>query len=166
MNSLTGLIHRQTKCSTLITSRRYQLRKEEMLPWLCSVGRPKKQKPFSCKLDSFTEQYRWILTSLTGTGTVIEELPPINIQDESSPPLHLCQAVGMHPLFDSCSVYNLLCRALELAVKHKTHVDTVLAYRQKYLENFGRTEKSKRFLQYAQGVRQCSKYICSWVNSP
>lgn len=43
-------------------------------------------------------------------------------------------------------------RALELAVKHKTHVDTVLAYKQKYLENFGRSEKSKRFLQYAQGV--------------
>lgn len=43
-------------------------------------------------------------------------------------------------------------RALELAVKHKTHVDTVLAYRQKYLNNFGRIEKSKRFLQYTQGV--------------
>lgn len=44
-------------------------------------------------------------------------------------------------------------RALELAIKHKTHVDTVLAYRQKYLDNFGRVEKSKRFLQYTQGVR-------------
>ncbi|XP_078612463.1 intraflagellar transport protein 80 homolog isoform X1 [Branchiostoma floridae x Branchiostoma japonicum] len=43
-------------------------------------------------------------------------------------------------------------RALELAVKHKTHVDTVLAFRQKYLEKFGRNEKSKRFLQYAEGV--------------
>ncbi|XP_015761944.1 PREDICTED: intraflagellar transport protein 80 homolog isoform X2 [Acropora digitifera] len=45
-------------------------------------------------------------------------------------------------------------RALELAVKHKTHVDTVLAYRQKYLNNFGRIEKSKRFLQYTQGLEQ------------
>ncbi|XP_032237699.1 intraflagellar transport protein 80 homolog isoform X2 [Nematostella vectensis] len=43
-------------------------------------------------------------------------------------------------------------RALELAVKHKTHVDTVLAFRQKYLDNFGRKETSKRFLQFAQGV--------------
>ncbi|XP_019645032.1 PREDICTED: intraflagellar transport protein 80 homolog [Branchiostoma belcheri] len=43
-------------------------------------------------------------------------------------------------------------RALELAVKQKTHVDTVLAFRQKYLEKFGRNEKSKRFLQYAEGV--------------
>ncbi|XP_074535318.1 intraflagellar transport protein 80 homolog isoform X2 [Halichoeres trimaculatus] len=43
-------------------------------------------------------------------------------------------------------------RALELAVKHKTHVDTVLAYRQKFLKNFGRKETNKRFLQYAEGV--------------
>ena len=47
----------------------------------------------------------------------------------------------------------MLCfRALELAVKHKTHVDTVLAYRQKYLANFDKTETNKRFLQYAEGV--------------
>ena len=56
-------------------------------------------------------------------------------------------------------------RALELAVKHKTHVDTVLAHRQKYLENFDRKETSKRFLQYAQGV---SIYTSSfnWLKFP
>ncbi|KAM4566832.1 intraflagellar transport protein 80 homolog [Odontesthes bonariensis] len=43
-------------------------------------------------------------------------------------------------------------RALELAVKHKTHVDTVLAYRQKFLQKFGRKETNKRFLQYSEGV--------------
>uniref|UniRef100_A0A8C4GIU6 Intraflagellar transport 80 homolog (Chlamydomonas) n=1 Tax=Dicentrarchus labrax TaxID=13489 RepID=A0A8C4GIU6_DICLA len=43
-------------------------------------------------------------------------------------------------------------RALELAVKHKTHVDTVLAYRQKFLQKFGRKETNKRFVQYAEGV--------------
>uniref|UniRef100_A0A8C4X7R3 Intraflagellar transport 80 homolog (Chlamydomonas) n=1 Tax=Erpetoichthys calabaricus TaxID=27687 RepID=A0A8C4X7R3_ERPCA len=43
-------------------------------------------------------------------------------------------------------------RALELAVKHKTHVDTVLAHRQKYLENFSKKETNKRFLQYSEGV--------------
>ncbi|XP_076590790.1 intraflagellar transport protein 80 homolog isoform X2 [Chaetodon auriga] len=43
-------------------------------------------------------------------------------------------------------------RALELAVKHKTHVDTVLAYRQKFLQKFGRKENIKIFLQYADGV--------------
>lgn len=45
-----------------------------------------------------------------------------------------------------------MTRALELAVKHKTHVDTVLAYRQKFLQKFGRKETNKRFLQYAEGV--------------
>ncbi|KAM4743150.1 intraflagellar transport protein 80 homolog isoform 2-T2 [Anableps anableps] len=43
-------------------------------------------------------------------------------------------------------------RALELAVKHKTHVDTVLAYRGKFLQIFGRKETNKRFLQYSEGV--------------
>ncbi|XP_059507047.1 intraflagellar transport protein 80 homolog isoform X2 [Stegostoma tigrinum] len=43
-------------------------------------------------------------------------------------------------------------RALELAVKYKTHVDTVLAYRKKFLEDFQKEESSKRFLQYAEGV--------------
>nr|KAG5699070.1 hypothetical protein BaRGS_017753 [Batillaria attramentaria] len=41
--------------------------------------------------------------------------------------------------------------ALELAVKHKTHVDTILGYRQKYLARFDRKETNKRFLQYSEG---------------
>ncbi|KAJ3045285.1 Intraflagellar transport protein 80 [Rhizophlyctis rosea] len=44
-------------------------------------------------------------------------------------------------------------RALEIAVKYKTHVDTVLYFRDKYLRSMGRKETSKRFLQYAQGAR-------------
>ncbi|XP_063162565.1 intraflagellar transport protein 80 homolog isoform X1 [Candoia aspera] len=43
-------------------------------------------------------------------------------------------------------------RALELAVKHKTHVDTVLAYRQKFLDDFSKKETNQRFLQYAEGA--------------
>lgn len=43
-------------------------------------------------------------------------------------------------------------RALELAVKHKTHVDTVLGYRQKYLKRFDRKENNKRFTQYSEGI--------------
>ncbi|XP_047130740.2 intraflagellar transport protein 80 homolog isoform X1 [Hydra vulgaris] len=43
-------------------------------------------------------------------------------------------------------------RALELAVKHKTHVDTVLAYRQKYLQRCNKKENNKKFIQFAQGV--------------
>ena len=52
--------------------------------------------------------------------------------------------------------YNNLCpvcyRALELAVKHKTHVDTVLAYRQNHLKHFEKEEENKRYLQYMEGV--------------
>lgn len=43
-------------------------------------------------------------------------------------------------------------RALELALKHKTHIDTVLAHRQKYLQKFDKMETDKRFLQYGEGV--------------
>ena len=43
-------------------------------------------------------------------------------------------------------------RALELAVNHKTHVDTVLAMRERYLKGMGREEKDSRFLQYKEGV--------------
>ncbi|KAL8593908.1 hypothetical protein ACOMHN_048345 [Nucella lapillus] len=44
-------------------------------------------------------------------------------------------------------------RGLELAVKHKTHVDTVMAYRQKYLKRFDRKENNKRFMQYSEGIQ-------------
>ncbi len=50
-------------------------------------------------------------------------------------------------------------RALELAVKHKTHVDTVLAHRQQFLENFEKKETNKRFLQYSSGV-SCLQKVC------
>jgi len=42
--------------------------------------------------------------------------------------------------------------ALELAVAHKTHVDTVLAARAKYLAAAGQPERSRRFLQYGEQV--------------
>mmetsp|Transcript_38252 Transcript_38252/g.94004 ORF Transcript_38252/g.94004 Transcript_38252/m.94004 type:complete len:765 (-) Transcript_38252:162-2456(-) len=44
-------------------------------------------------------------------------------------------------------------RALELAVHHKTHVDTVLMMRERYLEAMGRPEETNaRFQQYKEGV--------------
>lgn len=48
-------------------------------------------------------------------------------------------------------------RALELAMQHKTHVDTVLGYRQKYLRRSGKEETDKRFLQLAAEV------VAEWV---
>eukprot|EP00164_Ancoracysta_twista_P001772 GFYU01002327.1.p1 GENE.GFYU01002327.1~~GFYU01002327.1.p1 ORF type:complete len:763 (-),score=200.01 GFYU01002327.1:142-2430(-) len=38
-------------------------------------------------------------------------------------------------------------RALDIAWQHKSHVDTVLAYRQKYLDALGKQENNERFLQ-------------------
>jgi intraflagellar transport protein 80 len=43
-------------------------------------------------------------------------------------------------------------RALEIALKFKSHVDTVLAYRQQYLQEFGKTENMSKFQQYASQV--------------
>lgn len=43
-------------------------------------------------------------------------------------------------------------RALDLAVKNKTHVDTVLFFRAKYLRALSRNEDNKRFSQYIDSV--------------
>lgn len=53
----------------------------------------------------------------------------------------------------------ILSRALELAVKHKTHVDTVLAYRQKFLHRFDRKETNKRFMDFAEGVSYANSSV-------
>lgn len=43
-------------------------------------------------------------------------------------------------------------RALDIAVKYRSHVDTCLGYRQKFLETFSRRETEQKFLQ-----------VCVWV---
>lgn len=43
-------------------------------------------------------------------------------------------------------------RALDLAIKFKTHVDTVLAYRQKYLEDCKKEEDNDRFKEYMNEI--------------
>lgn len=43
-------------------------------------------------------------------------------------------------------------RALDLAVKHRTHIDTVLAWRQRNLARMQATESNIKFQQYSQGV--------------
>ncbi|XP_019850408.1 PREDICTED: intraflagellar transport protein 80 homolog [Amphimedon queenslandica] len=43
-------------------------------------------------------------------------------------------------------------RALDLAIRHKTHVDTVLAFRQKYLEEIDSKETVKKFQQYTEKI--------------
>ena len=43
-------------------------------------------------------------------------------------------------------------RALEIAVHNKTHVDTVLAYRQRYLQAQGKKETNEKFVQLGEKV--------------
>ncbi len=43
-------------------------------------------------------------------------------------------------------------RALDLAVKHKTHVDTVLAYRLKHLNRLEKEETIAKYTQYMKEV--------------
>ena len=63
-----ALFYRQIKSSTSIISKKYQREKEEMPPWRYFVGSRRRQRLFFSKLDSCTEQYRWILISSIGTG--------------------------------------------------------------------------------------------------
>jgi intraflagellar transport protein 80 len=42
--------------------------------------------------------------------------------------------------------------ALDLAIQHKTHVDTVLAYRQRHLEQMNHIENNDKFNRYSQEV--------------
>lgn len=43
-------------------------------------------------------------------------------------------------------------RALELAVKHKTHVDTVLFFRRQYLATINKQENNNKFIKLAETV--------------
>jgi intraflagellar transport protein 80 len=44
-------------------------------------------------------------------------------------------------------------RALQIAVEQKTHIDTVVAFRQKHLESINRKETSDKFRQVAASVK-------------
>jgi hypothetical protein len=50
-------------------------------------------------------------------------------------------------------------RALDLAVKQKVHVDTVLAYRQRHLDAFERTESLPKFQQLSKQVPTYCTYL-------
>lgn len=64
------------------------------------------------------------------------------------------------------SCFNHLS-ALELAVKYKTHIDTVMAFRQKYLAGIGCQESLKKFVQFTEQVRhfECPLWA-SWSPPP
>lgn len=49
-------------------------------------------------------------------------------------------------------------RALDLAAKYRTHVDTVLAYRARFMRQLGKAEGDPKFLQYGKEVRAGQQY--------
>ena len=65
---------------------------------------------------------------------------------QSSPPL-VHRAIKLN-----LSLYKW-SRALDLAIKYRSHVDTVLGYRQRHLDEFNKQEKNAKFLQYAAEVK-------------
>ena len=44
-------------------------------------------------------------------------------------------------------------RALEIAVNNKTHVDTVMAYRKRFLSMYSKEETNERFKQFAKDLQ-------------
>ncbi|XP_043222116.1 intraflagellar transport protein 80 homolog isoform X2 [Amphibalanus amphitrite] len=48
-------------------------------------------------------------------------------------------------------------KALAMAVKYKTHIDTVIAFRKKYLERFEKEETNQLFLQYKSMVKESKR---------
>ncbi len=44
-------------------------------------------------------------------------------------------------------------RALEIAVNNKTHVDTVVAYRQRFLQMYQKEETNQKFRQFAADLK-------------
>ena len=43
-------------------------------------------------------------------------------------------------------------RALEIATQNRTHIDTVIAYRQRWLQQHGKQESNDRFLQMGKEI--------------
>ena len=44
-------------------------------------------------------------------------------------------------------------RAIDIAVQNKTHVDTVIAYRQRFLQQYAKEEDIEKFKQYTRDIQ-------------
>lgn len=43
-------------------------------------------------------------------------------------------------------------KALDIAVNNKTHIDTVIAYRKRFLEQYSKEETNEKFKQYSSQI--------------
>ena len=44
-------------------------------------------------------------------------------------------------------------RALDIAINNKTHVDTVIAYRNRFLQQYGKEEDIEKFKEYGKDIQ-------------
>lgn len=58
-----------------------------------------------------------------------------------------------HGIMLNLSLFNFE-KALEIALKSQIHLDTVLSYRLRYLEQTGRQENDSKFLKYLSQVKK------------
>ncbi|KAJ4443900.1 hypothetical protein ANN_05687 [Periplaneta americana] len=79
-----------------------------------------------------------------------------NLQDAES--ILLQNGLVFRAIMANLNLHNWN-RALELATKHKTHVDTVLLFRKKYLDTFEKPETNEKFLQFKNEVSCCISLI-------
>ncbi|XP_023311105.1 intraflagellar transport protein 80 homolog [Anoplophora glabripennis] len=72
------------------------------------------------------------------------------LQEAESVLLH--NGMVFQAIYNNVNLHNWT-RALDLAIKHKTHIDTVLYLRQKYLDNLGKTENNNKFNTLKENVQ-------------
>lgn len=84
------------------------------------MANSKKPNQFCCITAWFSKQFTSILTCTTGSGKLLS-------------------------LFQFFHLTINVLRALDLALKHKTHIDTVLYLREQYLETLGKSENNNKY---------------------
>lgn len=75
------------------------------------------------------------------------EVVPVSAAPLSEVPLFYITVLSSLPTYS---------RALQLALKHKTHVDTVLAFREKYLSELNTKETLTKFIE-------CQGKVCMYI---
>ncbi|KAJ8958886.1 hypothetical protein NQ318_019654 [Aromia moschata] len=78
------------------------------------------------------------------------------IQEADSILLH--NGMVFQAIYTNIQLHNWT-RALDLAIKHKTHIDTVLYLRQQYLDNLGKPENNNKFSTLKETVQVDSEKV-------
>eukprot|EP00731_Ephydatia_muelleri_P030250 Em0021g773a len=94
-------------------------------------------------------QYIQHIRSLSSTDRRSAELALFCHQPQQAEAIYLQSGLTYRAIELNITLFNWE-RALELAVKYKTHIDTVMAFRQKYLAGIGCQESLKKFVQFTE----------------